>query len=252
MGPRTTRVLAVVGATAILVVGVNAVAYAATGKSLLLGKTNKASKTTTIQNSKSGAALSLKTKSSSSAPLKVNGKGKVVNLNADKVDGLDGTTISTTANSALAKANAATTAANDITAIRYRDTALNRSDDTEYNLGTVPAGTYSVNMNAQVILGSATPADPETLQCWLWAIVPSSGNNFLGEGTSVKTGNTGSLLWTGVSFSTVVQLNGTEQLRLKCATTDGTGWSTDFIAKGKGPNVSFIRLDGLSDRTPTI
>src|SRR6478609_841466 len=136
MGPRTTRVLAVIGATAVLVVGVNAVAYAATGKSLLLGKTNKASKTTTIQNTKSGAALQLKTKSSATAPLKVNGKGKVVNLNADKVDGLDGTAINSTANSALAKANAATAAASDITAIRYRDTATSRADDTEYNLGT--------------------------------------------------------------------------------------------------------------------
>src|SRR6478735_4681583 len=131
MGPRTTRVLAVVGATAILVVGVNAVAYAATGKSLLLGKTNKASKTTTLQNTKSGPAPSLKTKSSSSAPLKVNGKGKVVNLNADKVDGLDCTAINSPATSALAKANAAATAAADVTATRYTD-KTNRTANKTY------------------------------------------------------------------------------------------------------------------------
>src|SRR6478609_758308 len=148
MGPRTTRVLAVIGASAVLVVGVNAVAYAATGKSLLLGKTNKASKTTTIQNTKSGAALQLKTKSSATAPLKVNGKGKVVNLNADKVDGLDGTAINSTANSALAKANAATTAANDVRATQYKDSATSRASNTTYAIGKLPAGVYATTFNA--------------------------------------------------------------------------------------------------------
>src|SRR5690242_13453267 len=140
MGSRLTRVLAVFGAVALLVVGVNAAAYAATGKSLILGKTNKASKTTTIQNTKSGAALSLKTKSKSSAPLKVNGTGKVVNLNADRVDGLDGVALNNAAKAALAKANSATTAANDIKAIRFKDNA-NRADDATYNLGAIPKGT---------------------------------------------------------------------------------------------------------------
>jgi hypothetical protein len=56
-------------------------------KSVLLGTKNKATSTTTISNSR-GTALALNSPSGK-APLAVNSTGKVVNLNADRLDGLD-------------------------------------------------------------------------------------------------------------------------------------------------------------------
>ncbi len=82
-------VLTVIGAVTVLVLAANTVAMATTGHSFMLGKTNSANKATTLSRTTNGTVLTLHTKSSSSAPLSVNGHGKVANLNADTVDGLD-------------------------------------------------------------------------------------------------------------------------------------------------------------------
>jgi len=87
--------LTVIGAVTVLVLAGNTVALAATGHALILGKTNKASKATTLKRTTSGAALNLHTKSSASAPMSVNGTGKVANLNADTLDGLDSSALGT-------------------------------------------------------------------------------------------------------------------------------------------------------------
>ena len=93
-GGRLERGLAVVGAATILVVGFDAVTFAATGSSLLLGRVNQANAVTTVQNTGAGAALNLVTKSTASPPLTTNAKGLVPNLfagraaNADRVGGL--------------------------------------------------------------------------------------------------------------------------------------------------------------------
>src|SRR4051794_40614179 len=97
MGPTAMRskllsLLTVIGAATVLVLAANTVALATTGKALIAGGTNSASKVTTISRTTSGSALQLKTSSSTAAPLTVNGKGKVANLNADTVDGLEGGT----------------------------------------------------------------------------------------------------------------------------------------------------------------
>jgi hypothetical protein len=81
------RILAVVGASAVLVVGIDAVSYAATGSGLVLGHSNVAKKTTTIKNTGSGTVLNLVTKKSSSAPFTTNAQGQVANLNASRLDG---------------------------------------------------------------------------------------------------------------------------------------------------------------------
>jgi len=79
--------LAVVGAAVILVLAANTVSLAATGQALLLGKSNSANTYTSITRTTSGTVLSLKSTSSSSSPLSVNGRGKVANLNVDELDG---------------------------------------------------------------------------------------------------------------------------------------------------------------------
>jgi hypothetical protein len=81
------RIAAVIGATAIAVVAIDAVSVAATGNGLVLGHVNSAGKTTTINNTGSGAVLNLHTKKSTSPPLTTNATGQVQNLNASKVGG---------------------------------------------------------------------------------------------------------------------------------------------------------------------
>jgi hypothetical protein len=63
-------------------------AYAATGGTLILGHTNTADKPTTLKNAGSGSALRLATHSASTPPLAVSNGTKIVNLNADMLDGL--------------------------------------------------------------------------------------------------------------------------------------------------------------------
>src|SRR4051812_1331685 len=86
---RLKTLLIVIGAATVLVLAGNTLALAATGHSFVLGKKNVANKVTTLKRTTAGSALRLKTSSSSSAPLTVNGRGKVGNLNADLLDGLD-------------------------------------------------------------------------------------------------------------------------------------------------------------------
>lgn len=84
-------ILTVLGAVTVLVLAGNTIVLAATGSALIAGQSNSANNITSLTRTTNGSALKLQTKSSVSAPLTVNGKGKVTNLNADKVDGLDST-----------------------------------------------------------------------------------------------------------------------------------------------------------------
>jgi hypothetical protein len=78
--------LAVLGAAALLVGGLNVVSYAATGGPMLLGKGNTASKTTKLKTTGNKAALKLKSKAGSPA-LAVSNSVLIAKLNADLVDG---------------------------------------------------------------------------------------------------------------------------------------------------------------------
>jgi len=84
-----SRLVPVLLSAALLVGAANLGAFAATGGPLLLGRSNAASKTTTLKSTGPGPALSLKSKKGT-APLKVSGSTKVAKLNADRVDGLEG------------------------------------------------------------------------------------------------------------------------------------------------------------------
>ena len=77
------KAFAVIGAGVILFAATDAVTYAATGSSLVLGQLNQANSVTTIQTTSTGSALRLLT-APSSPPMAVNGRGKVVNLYADR------------------------------------------------------------------------------------------------------------------------------------------------------------------------
>lgn len=86
-----SRILTILLAAALVAFGANLAAYAANGGALLIGKSNTATKTTKLKNSK-GTALQLKSKKGK-APLKVNSSTTVKKLSADLLDGQDSTAL---------------------------------------------------------------------------------------------------------------------------------------------------------------
>src|SRR3954451_17282836 len=84
----TTKILVAVMGTATLFVAGTGVTYAANGGSFVLGHSNGESTTSVLSNSGSGAALSVKTKSSRTPALAVSNSTKIPNLDADMLDGL--------------------------------------------------------------------------------------------------------------------------------------------------------------------
>jgi hypothetical protein len=79
-------------ASALLIAG--GTAYAANGAALLLGRSNAATATTALNNSR-GTPLALSAPAGT-PPLRVNTAAKVANLNADHLDGLDATAFAST------------------------------------------------------------------------------------------------------------------------------------------------------------
>ena len=84
------KIAGLLAGCALVVVGTDAITYAGTGDSLILGKINKSGGSTTVNNLGRGPVLDL-IGGKAYPPLKVNSKKKVANLNADTVDGVDST-----------------------------------------------------------------------------------------------------------------------------------------------------------------
>jgi hypothetical protein len=126
--------LTVIGAVTILVLAANSAVYAATGGKFVLGKTNKANRVSTLKRTTSGSALNLVTKSPANAPMTLNGQGKVDNLNADRLDGLDSTALTT---------------------VPYVFTRMITTPTSGFTVdAAVPAGSYLVNYSAAVSGGT--------------------------------------------------------------------------------------------------
>ncbi len=87
MKPIKPAIAFIAGGVALLTVG-GGTAYAANGGSFLLGRSNTATVTTTLTNA-AGVPLRLNAKAGY-PPLVVNSNRTVTNLNADRLDGLDG------------------------------------------------------------------------------------------------------------------------------------------------------------------
>jgi len=136
-----------VGAT-IAVSLMGGAAYAATGGTFILGKSNSASTTTSLTNS-SGTALALTSKSGT-APLRVSNGTKVALLNADRIDGLDSTS--------FARAGAAFSWATPAGAAVVDDWDGDQVDDSAYSIATCPAGTSVVSGGGVQDTGATTDA----------------------------------------------------------------------------------------------
>ena len=95
MASSVKGIVATVATAALLVAGVDCATYAATGDSLLLGRVNKADRATVIERTDPGPVLRLSTRSGLDAPFRTNGTGKVVHLNADRLDGKQASALAT-------------------------------------------------------------------------------------------------------------------------------------------------------------
>lgn len=192
MKRRLTTALTVIGAVTVLVLAANTVALATTGHALLTGKINKASKLTTLSRTTPGTALQVRTKSSANAPFAVNGKGKVANLNADQLDGLDSTRLATTT-----------------TVYSSSDSATSRTNlaNNKWKFPVSPGDytfTYSV--------GITPSSPPATVSCSMG----STGANYGFESTYVN-GSTGSA--GGLSASATVHFAAADTVTFFCKTT---------------------------------
>jgi hypothetical protein len=186
--------LSVVGTVTILVLAANTVAIAATGKGFLLGRTNTTSRATTLTRTTPGVALQVRTKSSTNPPLAVNGRGRVTNLNADSVDGLDSSRL---LNEPYVVTRTVTTPAY-VTTIELK----------------VPVGTYLVNYSAYLRTPSTSPSTPiELLDCYLVETdAANNGISYAGESTTASpyeiAGATGSAV--------VTKRKPTDKIKLVC------------------------------------
>lgn len=192
MRSKFTTVLTVIGAVAVLVLGANGLALAATGKGFLLGKANSASKLTSLTRTTAGPALSLHTTKSTAAPLVVNGGGKVTNLNADKVDGLDSSVLGTRAWVWAYAGSSSATASHT------------------YTLKNLPKGTYQFSY--EVFLRPSAYNGAGNLDCYL-----QRDSLYGGE-----AGAPGASVGTAVSGNATMTLVATSDVKLTCTVTSGT------------------------------
>jgi hypothetical protein len=193
--------LTVIGAVTILVLAANSAVYAATGGKFILGQTNKANKASVLKRTTNGPALNLTTKTSGSAPLSTNGRGRVANLNADLVDGFDSSALKTTAYVFTRNVSVAVTGVN-ITV-------------------PLPAGRYVVSYSAYM-LGAAN----DNIDCYLEQDPASGSSIYSGESSFLASSATPGATGTGY----IDQRAAGTVTKLICgATTEWTTFSDEPI-----------------------
>jgi hypothetical protein len=184
---RLKSALTVIGAVTVLVLAGNTVALATTGHALILGRTNKANQATVLKRTTAGSALQVVTTSSSAAPFTVNGRGKVANLNADQLDGLDSSSLRTLTYSWIKQV-----VASDVVTVGV----------------PVPPGTYVVGYDAPMH-GAGT--DGGSAACWFW-LNHDSVNTIYGETSALTKAGVDPAL----SGSAVVTVASGDQLGFYC------------------------------------
>ena len=211
--------LAVIGTVTVLVLAGNTISLAATGQALLLGKGNSANNITAVTRTTSGSALKLQTASSTNPPLTVNGKGKVVNLNADTLDGIDSSKFGTRA---------------------LNWTYLGSIGITKtFTLTGIPLGKYMITYEAFAFPGEI--ANGQTVDCYVQAN-PSVGDNRYAAETLVTATNYGSPL----SGTGLVTVNTGDLIQLVCRTTDAA--STWTSASGQPVRITAVPLLSLTSK----
>lgn len=214
MKPTSTRgrAIPVLLAALILVGGANVAAYAATGGSFLLGKSNTASRVTLLSRTRTGPVLSLHAKSSGSAPLTTNARGRVANLNADELDGLDSTSLQNR------PYVFGFPAANDVT-------------DVAFTFAAVPPGRYLVTYALSVTNSGIGHTD----ECW-FAPKDGVGAQLLGNGAT--------FLGSFETINAAGYVDTRSYPKFRCTVDAGT-----FSLDTGVSQITFTRLDGANPGT---
>jgi hypothetical protein len=215
---RFKTALTVIGAVTVLVLAGNTVAFAATGGKFFLGKVNYANKQSTLVRTTSGPALKLATKYASNPPLATNGRGRVANLNADMVDGVDSAAM--------------------LNRTMVFESAVNTSATSGFTmtLPSIPAGAYNV-----------------TVAGWLYG--PTSGSGFECYVNVASTSRSiegwfpvNAQGFYGVNMVGVLRLTVAEALSLHC-----NGASGDYTSYAQAPmQISLSRIGSLSTGAGTL
>lgn len=149
MHQRAKTTLTALAIAATVVVTMDAYTYAGTGDSLLLGKSNKAGRTTSITNNGPGPALSLHAKGNR-APLAVDSTAKVARLNADIVDG-----------------KGASALQNNVRVYTAKPATHSVNGALRFDLPRLPSGHYLATYSAYLEAATGSPSQPTTGQCHL-------------------------------------------------------------------------------------
>jgi hypothetical protein len=208
--------LTVIGAVTVLVLAGNTLTLAATGHPLITGQGNKAKKITSLKRTTDGAALRLKT-TPTSAPLEVTGRGRVANLNADQVDGVEGADLLTRS-------------------LVFRAAVVSYDDYVRVTL-PLPDGSWLVSFAAHLKMQSTPHGEAE---CYLTYL--DGTDNFLAD-TTFEPGSSNPSL-TGSDLVTKPAGVG---VALECTS------ATPFITASNLPlKVVATRVDQVTELTPSI
>lgn len=200
----------------LLVTSLDYMAYAATGKSLLLGKGNSANKVTTVTRTTNGPAMQFKVKNGTGAPIKVNSKGRVGKLNADMVDG----------------AHAADLGVR--TTIYDYNVSLTSASQMSFTLPAVAAGSYLATMDGWIYGPTGG-----SMICYLRN---GGTNDRLQQWFPVQAGNT----FFPVSTSGVITMGSPGNLLVRCQSSTSGDW-TDY----NNFQVSLTKIDSVTPGTIT-
>jgi hypothetical protein len=204
----------------VLLTALDWAASAATGRAFILGAWNQADHTTTLKNTVSGAALTLKSKG---AALKVSNGKRIAKLNADKLDGLTGAEYKKNRNTIY---------------------AWSVAQHTGGFTQAIPAqqpGSYLITFNVQMTGAAGDPGNPNVINCRI-----------------IQSGLSGTVVFTKAvladtqvtSVGTPPALNGTspltivagDSLALDCTMTrNNQQWST---TQYQPVLVNLLRTDG--------
>jgi hypothetical protein len=189
-------ILAALSAAIVLVLGLDYVTFASTGDSLILGRFNASGTTTTVVNRGTGPVLRLKASGPHVPALAVNTTSKIQRLNADMVDGLDGSLLATRV-------------------VGFRAGARGQVEQgvVAWNL-PLARGIFEANFTVGIVPSTGSPGAPVSVVCGI--VDPRT----IGPTTRVYTAN--STLYAGgnipafVSGATTLRVTKDSQLALVC------------------------------------
>jgi hypothetical protein len=203
----------------VVIASLDYAASAATGHAFVLGQLNKANRTTALKRTTLGPALSLTTTSSAAAPLAVNGRGRVANLNADRIDGLD--------SSALVGVRA-----------RVSRFVFDATELVHVGVVPIPApGTYLATLDVAFIGAGGSAAVPTGLSCEF--VQTGVGDTEVERGLVQGSMSVDDV--PALSSATVLTSQDGNRLTLVCSASKA--WTTNL---NRPAEVTLTKLDGAS------